>query len=207
MAFALFSESPDLKIPEPTNTPSTPICIIKAASAGVAIPPAAKLTTGNSQIMLAVKSGKAIRFEEEKVRPMGRTASGVRGVTLASENDEVIGIIIIDHGSRRATANNHLLTLVEKYKSFSNRAIVEPAHMELGEPSIDTAYKKCIAQGAKRLIIHPFFLSPGRHVLEDIPELVKQASEAFDVPYTITDPLGVHGSILNVIDDIITKEF
>ena len=124
-----------------------------------------------------------------------------------SENDEVIGIIIIDHGSRRATANNHLLTLVEKYKSFSNRAIVEPAHMELGEPSIDTAYKKCIAQGAKRVIIHPFFLSPGRHVLEDIPELVKQASEAFDVRYTITDPLGVHGSILNVIDDIITKEF
>ena len=55
--------------------------------------------------------------------------------------------------------------------------------------------------------LHPFFLSPGRHVLEDIPELVKQASEAFDVSYTITDPLGVHGSILNVIDDIITKEF
>ena len=56
----------------------------------------AKLTTGNSQIMLAVKSGKAIRFEEEKVRPMGRTASGVRGVTLASESDEVIGMICIN---------------------------------------------------------------------------------------------------------------
>ena len=56
----------------------------------------AKLTTGNSQIMLAVKSGKAIRFEEEKVRPMGRTASGVRGVSLATESDEVIGMICID---------------------------------------------------------------------------------------------------------------
>lgn len=56
----------------------------------------AKLTTGNSQIMLAVKSGKAIRFEEEKVRPMGRTASGVRGITLASDTDEVIGMICVN---------------------------------------------------------------------------------------------------------------
>tara|TARA_Y100000589_G_scaffold70929_1_gene63284 strand:- start:6330 stop:8849 length:2520 start_codon:yes stop_codon:yes gene_type:complete len=57
----------------------------------------AKLTTGNSQIMLAVKSGKAIRFEEEKVRPMGRTASGVRGVRLANESDEVVGMICVNN--------------------------------------------------------------------------------------------------------------
>ena len=56
----------------------------------------AKLTTGNSQIMLAVRSGKAIRFEEGKVRPMGRTASGVRGVTLAHDKDEVVGMICVD---------------------------------------------------------------------------------------------------------------
>ena len=56
----------------------------------------AKLTTGNSQIMLAVKSGKAIRFEEEKVRPMGRTASGVRGVTLSNDKDEVVGMICVN---------------------------------------------------------------------------------------------------------------
>jgi len=56
----------------------------------------AKLTTGNSQIMMAVKSGKSIRFEEEKVRPMGRTASGVRGIRLANEKDEVVGMICVD---------------------------------------------------------------------------------------------------------------
>ncbi len=56
----------------------------------------AKLTTGSSQIMMAVKSGKAIRFEEEKVRPMGRTASGVRGVSLANDKDEVVGMICVD---------------------------------------------------------------------------------------------------------------
>ncbi|NLN24811.1 MAG: DNA gyrase subunit A [Bacteroidetes bacterium] len=56
----------------------------------------AKLTTGDSQVMLAVKSGKAIRFEEEKTRPMGRNASGVRGITLNDEHDEVIGMITVD---------------------------------------------------------------------------------------------------------------
>jgi DNA gyrase subunit A len=56
----------------------------------------AKLTTGNSQVLLAVKSGKLVRFEEEKTRPMGRTASGVRGITLADDKDEVIGMVSID---------------------------------------------------------------------------------------------------------------
>ena len=56
----------------------------------------AKMTTGNSQIMMAVKSGKSIRFEEEKVRSMGRTAAGVRGIRLPSEEDEVIGMICIN---------------------------------------------------------------------------------------------------------------
>ncbi len=56
----------------------------------------AKLTTGNSQVMLAVKSGKAIRFEESKTRPMGRNASGVRGITLADANDEVVGMIAVN---------------------------------------------------------------------------------------------------------------
>lgn len=56
----------------------------------------AKLTTGNSQVMLAVRSGKAIRFEEEKTRSMGRNASGVRGIRLGDKNDEVIGMIAVD---------------------------------------------------------------------------------------------------------------
>jgi len=56
----------------------------------------AKLTTGDSQVMLALKSGKSIRFEEEKTRPMGRNASGVRGITLAHENDEVVGMVAVN---------------------------------------------------------------------------------------------------------------
>ncbi|MFN4027735.1 MULTISPECIES: DNA gyrase subunit A [Flavobacterium] len=56
----------------------------------------AKLTNGDSQVLIAVKSGKLVRFEEEKTRPMGRTASGVRGITLADEKDEVIGMVSVN---------------------------------------------------------------------------------------------------------------
>ena len=56
----------------------------------------AKLTNGNSQIMLAVQSGKAIRFEESKTRPMGRNASGVRGIRLKDNKDEVVGMISVN---------------------------------------------------------------------------------------------------------------
>ncbi len=56
----------------------------------------AKLTNGESQILVAVKSGKIVRFEESKTRPMGRTASGVRGITLKDETDEVIGMVSVN---------------------------------------------------------------------------------------------------------------
>ena len=56
----------------------------------------AKLTTGSSQVVLAVKSGKAIRFEESKTRPMGRNASGVRGIKLSNASDEVVGMVAVN---------------------------------------------------------------------------------------------------------------
>ena len=56
----------------------------------------AKLTNGNSHVVISVKSGKAIRFEESKTRPMGRGASGVRGITLANESDEVVGMVAVN---------------------------------------------------------------------------------------------------------------
>ena len=56
----------------------------------------AKLTNGESQVMMALKSGKAIRFEEVKTRPMGRSASGVRGIRLQHDKDEVIGMVSVN---------------------------------------------------------------------------------------------------------------
>ncbi len=75
----------------------------------------AKLTNGNSQVMLAVKSGKAIRFEESKTRPMGRNASGVRGITLANDNDEVVGMVSVSD-----TESNILVVSEKGYGKRSN---------------------------------------------------------------------------------------
>ncbi|MDL2142254.1 MULTISPECIES: DNA gyrase subunit A [Flavobacterium] len=70
----------------------------------------AKLTNGDSQIILAVKSGKLVRFEETKTRPMGRTASGVRGITLKDDTDEVIGMVTID---RENVNDSQILVVTE----------------------------------------------------------------------------------------------
>lgn len=77
----------------------------------------AKLTDGKSQIMIAVKSGKAIRFEEVKTRPMGRSASGVRGISLADEQDEVIGMVSL--------ANEDENVLVVSEKGYGKRSKLE----------------------------------------------------------------------------------
>jgi DNA gyrase subunit A len=68
----------------------------------------AKLTTGQSQVLIAVKSGKLVRFEESKTRPMGRSASGVRGITLADDKDEVIGMVAVND------MNSEILVVSEK---------------------------------------------------------------------------------------------
>jgi DNA gyrase subunit A len=58
---------------------------------------AAKLTNGTNEVMLALRSGRAIRFNESKVRPMGRNAAGVKGITLRKEDDEVIGMVCVEN--------------------------------------------------------------------------------------------------------------
>lgn len=78
----------------------------------------AKLTDGKSEIMIASLSGKAIRFEDAKVRPMGRTASGVRGINLGSEDNEVIGMIVI-----RDKENETVLVVSEK--GYGKRSSIE----------------------------------------------------------------------------------
>jgi len=70
----------------------------------------AKLTNGDSQVLIAVKSGKLVRFEEGKTRPMGRTASGVRGITLANDKDEVIGMVSV---SNENITDTQLLVVTE----------------------------------------------------------------------------------------------
>ena len=62
-----------------------------------------------------------------------------------------------------------LLKVVAQFAERLPRAIIEPAHMELAEPSIATAFGRCVRRGARRVVIHPYFLLPGRHWSQDIP--------------------------------------
>lgn len=115
--------------------------------------------------------------------------------------DETTGVILVDHGSRREESNDLLLKIVEAYREHSDRQIVEPAHMELAEPSIETAFNRCVEQGATSVIVFPYFLSPGRHWHSDIPSLAAKAAEAHPgVRYLVTAPLGLHNLMLQVID-------
>ncbi len=77
----------------------------------------ANLTSGTSEIVMALKSGRAIRFNEAKVRPMGRTATGVRGITLENEEDEVVGMISID--------NPETTVLVVSEKGYGKRTDID----------------------------------------------------------------------------------
>jgi len=111
------------------------------------------------------------------------------------------GIIIVDHGSRRGESNDMLLEVVALYRKRSRFAIVEPAHMELAEPSIATAFARCVAQGARRVVVMPYFLGPGKHWDQDIPRLSAAAAAAHrGVSYLVTAPIGLHPLMAQLIE-------
>jgi sirohydrochlorin ferrochelatase len=113
------------------------------------------------------------------------------------------GIIIVDHGSRRAESNR---MLEEVATLFARRFealydIVEPAHMELAEPSIATAYARCVERGATKVVVTPFFLGPGKHWTGDIPRLAAEAARNHPgTTYHVTMPLGIDDLILDLLN-------
>jgi sirohydrochlorin ferrochelatase len=113
------------------------------------------------------------------------------------------GIIIVDHGSRRHESNQMLEELARLFaERFRARyAIVEPAHMEIAEPSIATAYARCVQRGAQRVIVCPFFLGPGKHWTGDIPRLTAEAAQTFpDTAYHVTPYMGIDDLILDLLE-------
>ncbi|XP_011098441.1 sirohydrochlorin ferrochelatase, chloroplastic isoform X2 [Sesamum indicum] len=111
-------------------------------------------------------------------------------------------VIIVDHGSRRNDSNLMLNEFVVMFREKTKYPIVEPAHMELAEPSIKDAFSSCVQQGAQRVIVSPFFLFPGRHWHQDIPSLTAEAAKDHPgVPYVITAPLGLHELLVDVVND------
>jgi sirohydrochlorin ferrochelatase len=113
------------------------------------------------------------------------------------------GLVIVDHGSRKPQSNQLLLEVVAAFRRHSGWPIVEPAHMELAEPSIATAFARCVEQGARLVAVFPYLLAPGRHWQEDIPRLAAEAAKAHaaaGVRHLVTAPLGLHEAILALIE-------
>lgn len=112
------------------------------------------------------------------------------------------GILIVDHGSRRAQSNAMIHAFVDMFKLKTGHANVEPAHMELASPTIKEAFDKCVCQGASRVIITPYFLSPGRHWDKDIPTLAAEAARGHkNVSYIVTAPIGLHALMVDILQD------
>ncbi len=111
-----------------------------------------------------------------------------------------IGLVVVDHGSRREASNEMLLEMVDMVRAAVPYRVVEPAHMELAEPSIATAFRRCVDAGCRQVVVTPYFLLPGRHWSQDIPELSeKAAAEHPGVEFMVSAPLGLHPLMAQVV--------
>ncbi|MFN2399934.1 MAG: CbiX/SirB N-terminal domain-containing protein [Gemmatimonadaceae bacterium] len=111
------------------------------------------------------------------------------------------GILIIDHGSVVAAANDMLegvVTLVQQMASED--VFVCAAHMELAEPTIAQGFARCVEAGATEVVAFPYMLSPGKHSTRDIPRMVAEAARAFPgVSFRVTDAFGIDEALAAVV--------
>ena len=113
-------------------------------------------------------------------------------------------LILIDHGSTVDEANDLLIRIKEKISVHPscNFDIVDYCHMELAPPTLEEAFTRCAEAGAAEIVVHPYFLAPGRHSKTDIPNMVSNVATRFpDIKCRVSEPLGLHDKILEVIID------
>jgi precorrin-8X/cobalt-precorrin-8 methylmutase len=112
-------------------------------------------------------------------------------------------IILIGHGSPRKDANNleHIGRLLHAaIHPCCEKNCVKVAYLQFAYPYIADAIKECVLSGAKKIIIHPYFLSSGMHVTKDIPEIIKEAKDMYpDIEFVYTEPLGIHEKLMQVV--------
>jgi sirohydrochlorin ferrochelatase len=102
------------------------------------------------------------------------------------------GILLVDHGSRNAAANETLAAIAKLVEARRGGAAVAFAHMELAAPTISEAIATLVARGVTEIVVVPYFLAPGRHSTEDIPRMIDDAMRAHpSVAHRMAPPLGV----------------
>ena len=119
-----------------------------------------------------------------------------------AKSEPEAAILLVDHGSRRAQANEQLGRIAALVRERQPGRVVHFAHMELAEPTIAEGIAACVADGAREIVVHPYMLAPGRHSREDIPAMCEEAAAAHpEVRVRVTGPLGVHPGLVDVILD------
>lgn len=109
-------------------------------------------------------------------------------------------IILIAHGSRQPEANEDLFHLAAGMRRRGEYAIVEPAFLELAQPDADETGGRCVEQGAERVILVPYFLSAGVHVLRDLTAIRDRLAARFPhVELCLAEPLGRHPLLLDIV--------
>lgn len=115
---------------------------------------------------------------------------------------ESTAVLLMAHGSKRAEANADLRHVADELLSRGSYQLVEVSYLELAEPSIPDGGRTCVARGAKRVLMMPYFLSAGRHVTTDLEQFRQQLAAEFpDVEFRLCAPLGLHPKIVDVVLD------
>jgi len=110
------------------------------------------------------------------------------------------GVLLIAHGSRRAEANAELAQLAREVAVRLPDAVIETAYLELAQPTVAEGARRCIARGAGRVRLFPYFLSPGIHVTRDLEELRGDLARAYPgVTFVLCRPLGLHPQIVDIV--------
>jgi sirohydrochlorin ferrochelatase len=108
----------------------------------------------------------------------------------------MLGLLLIDHGSRRTESNRQLEDMAARVRRLRPDAVVAAAHMEIAAPDLATAFALLVSEGAQHVVILPYFLSDGRHLTQDIPALAKAAAAGHaGVTYAIGAALGPHDAL------------
>ena len=116
-------------------------------------------------------------------------------------------VLLMAHGSRRESANADLVRLAEIVRSKNVYRIVEIGYLELAEPTIPQGARTCLDQGARVVLMLPFFLSAGAHVAGDLERYRSELSEEFPhVSFRLCPPLGLHPLIVDVVFDRLREE-
>lgn len=119
---------------------------------------------------------------------------------MAEWRDTRTALLLVDHGSRSQAANDVLEAVAALVRRMTGLGRVYTAHMQFAEPSIPAVFAQAVRDGATAVVVHPYFLSPGRHSQHDIPRMVAEAAQAFPgVAFRVTEPLGVHSKIVEVV--------